>query len=99
MMIVSSGFIVGGATGGGVAGDLLLGWFALGHVVGADLMGLDWSTGVLFQIAAVPAGIAVVAMLAFWQLVKLPRYGESSAAALQTVSVTRTAPAENRWGG
>ena len=38
-------------------------------------MRLNWSTGELFQIAAVPAAIAVLAMLAFWRLVRLTKHG------------------------
>jgi AAHS family 4-hydroxybenzoate transporter-like MFS transporter len=46
-----------------------------GPVVGGELMRLNWSTGELFQIAAVPAAIAVLAMLAFWRLVRLTKHG------------------------
>lgn len=45
-----------------------------GPVVGGELMRLNWTTGELFQIAAVPAAVAVLAMLAFWRLVRLPNY-------------------------
>jgi hypothetical protein len=38
-------------------------------------MRLNWSTGELFQIAAVPTAIAVLAMLAFWRLVRLAKHG------------------------
>jgi MFS transporter, AAHS family, 4-hydroxybenzoate transporter len=43
-----------------------------GPVVGGELMRLNWSTTELFQAAAVPAAIAVLAMLAFWSLAKMP---------------------------
>jgi AAHS family 4-hydroxybenzoate transporter-like MFS transporter len=43
-----------------------------GPVVGGELMRLNWSTADLFQVAAVPAMIAVAAMLLFWRLIPLP---------------------------
>ena len=43
-----------------------------GPVVGGELMRLNWSTSDLFQVAAVPAMVAVVAMLLFWRLTRLP---------------------------
>lgn len=43
-----------------------------GPVVGGELMRLNWSIADLFQIAAVPAAVAVVAMLLFWRLASLP---------------------------
>jgi AAHS family 4-hydroxybenzoate transporter-like MFS transporter len=42
-----------------------------GPVIGGELMRLDWSMTQLFQAAAVPAAIAVVAMLVFWRVVRL----------------------------
>jgi MFS transporter, AAHS family, 4-hydroxybenzoate transporter len=45
-----------------------------GPVVGGELMRLNWSTAELFQAAAVPAAIAMVAMLAFWRLIRLPSH-------------------------
>jgi AAHS family 4-hydroxybenzoate transporter-like MFS transporter len=44
-----------------------------GPVVGGELMRLNWSTTELFQAAAAPAAIAVLAMLAFWGLAKIPK--------------------------
>jgi AAHS family 4-hydroxybenzoate transporter-like MFS transporter len=41
-----------------------------GPVVGGELMRLDWSMAELFQAAAVPAAVAVLAMLAFWRVVR-----------------------------
>lgn len=48
-----------------------------GPVVGGELMRLNWSTADLFQIAAVPAVVAVVAMLLFWRLASLPSSGKA----------------------
>jgi AAHS family 4-hydroxybenzoate transporter-like MFS transporter len=44
----------------------------IGPMLGAQLMSLEWSTVQLFQAAAIPAGIAVVAMLIFWRVAPLP---------------------------
>lgn len=41
----------------------------VGPILGSQLISLQWSTAQLFQAAAVPAAIAVVAMLAFWRVV------------------------------
>jgi MFS transporter, AAHS family, 4-hydroxybenzoate transporter len=42
-----------------------------GPVIGGELMRLDWSMTQLFQAAALPAAIAVLAMLALWRVVRL----------------------------
>ena len=67
-----------------------------GPVVAGELMRLNWSTGELFQIAAVPASVAVLAMFAFWHVVKLPKRAEAPSAIPQAVPVVPAAPAENR---
>jgi AAHS family 4-hydroxybenzoate transporter-like MFS transporter len=41
----------------------------IGPILGSQLISLQWSTAQLFQAAAVPAAIAVVAMLTFWRVV------------------------------
>jgi AAHS family 4-hydroxybenzoate transporter-like MFS transporter len=45
----------------------------LGPVVGGALIGRNWATSDLFMIAAVPAALGTLGMLAFWRLVPLPR--------------------------
>jgi MFS transporter, AAHS family, 4-hydroxybenzoate transporter len=40
----------------------------VGPILGSQLISLQWSTAQLFQAAAVPAAIAVVAMLTFWRV-------------------------------
>ena len=47
----------------------------VGPVVGGELMHLNWSTAELFHAASVPAAIAVVAMVAFWRVVRLQSSG------------------------
>jgi AAHS family 4-hydroxybenzoate transporter-like MFS transporter len=47
----------------------------VGPVVGGELMHLNWSTAELFHAAALPAAIAVVAMVAFWRVVRLQPSG------------------------
>jgi MFS transporter, AAHS family, 4-hydroxybenzoate transporter len=43
----------------------------VGPILGSQLISLQWSTVQLFQAAAVPAAIAVVAMLTFWRVAPL----------------------------
>jgi MFS transporter, AAHS family, 4-hydroxybenzoate transporter len=58
----------------------------VGPILGSQLINLHWSTAQLFQAAAVPAAIAVMAMLTFWRVAPLarsqsfPTYREASAA-------------------
>jgi len=58
----------------------------VGPILGSQLISLQWSTAQLFQAAAVPAAIAVVAMLTFWRVVPsvtpkaIPTYREAGAA-------------------
>jgi MFS transporter, AAHS family, 4-hydroxybenzoate transporter len=40
----------------------------VGPILGSQLISLQWSTAQLFQAAAVPAAVAVVAMLTFWRV-------------------------------
>jgi AAHS family 4-hydroxybenzoate transporter-like MFS transporter len=47
----------------------------VGPVVGGELLHLNWATAELFHAAAVPAGIAVVAMIAFWRVARLQSPG------------------------
>jgi AAHS family 4-hydroxybenzoate transporter-like MFS transporter len=50
-----------------------------GPVIGGELMRFNWSTSNLFIAAAVPAVIALFAVLAFWRLGSLPATARSVA--------------------
>jgi AAHS family 4-hydroxybenzoate transporter-like MFS transporter len=58
----------------------------VGPILGSQLISLQWSTAQLFQAAAVPAALAVVAMVIFWRIAPLgtsnnvSTYREASAA-------------------
>ncbi len=58
----------------------------VGPILGSHLISLHWSTAQLFQAAAVPAALAVVAMVIFWRVAplatsnNLTTYREASAA-------------------
>ena len=58
----------------------------VGPILGSQLISLQWSTAQLFQAAAVPAAIAVVAMVTFWRVTPsatsnaVPTYRKASAA-------------------
>jgi AAHS family 4-hydroxybenzoate transporter-like MFS transporter len=58
----------------------------VGPILGSQLISLQWSTAQLFQAAAVPAAIAVVAMLTFWRVAPsatsnvVPTYRKAGAA-------------------
>ena len=60
------------ATGTGWASGIGRLGSVVGPVVGGELMRLSWPTSDLFWLAAIPAGIASLAMLVFWRAARTP---------------------------